>query len=315
MTRVQQLNDTTDEMLKQHVRWTEDPNVGDTPPPYFCDAIENTVKVFDAGPCPVSHIPLNNAVTRFNQAYQGWLNQDADWVTKGLPSPAFYRALAEVRNERSRLTVTVSPIKSVKIAREQGATDDQIAKSIYGFLTSDGVKYDPNGNRHAGPFLHPNGQIDNEKLDKEFREAGSVVPRDWINPRQRYDLEKAGYFDQMPAVDTGTRPPSDEERKALALRLLRSGGTLEQIRSLTSFTDGHIAEIADEAGIPMPFSGDETPKGTSDELDAAILEELVKGSKANQIVNTLKTTFPQINLGIVNNVRLKTESTAPKQTA
>ena len=305
MTRVQQLNEAVDRLSQAQRKWANDAKSDNNPPGYMCEAIEETLTIFDAGPCPVSHIPLSNAVAQFREAFDGWEENSSEWVTKGEPSPQWFRRLTAIFDARKVLDVTVGPPKSVATAREHGASDEQIAKVLYGFLTSDGVTYDPDGNRYAGPLLTPNGHVDSDKLAKEAKEPGSVVPAGWINPRDREELRKAGHFDTMQAAEIpGAKPVDQEAGKGIALKLLRDGGTLPQIQQLSGLSATQIEAIADEFDIPMPFDGDDENKETDDALNAAILEELAKDTKPNQIVNKLRGRFgSRINLGVVNAVK------------
>lgn len=305
MRRVEQLNQAVDRLRSECKRWEGDKAASDDLPKYVCEEIERCHRVFHAGPCPTSHIDLSNAVTQLEDAYSGWNDLEDRWTGQdNKPSSAFFTRLRAVFEQRDRLNMELpGALKSVAQCVADGATKDQIARHIYGFRTSDGKTYDSEGSTYAGPLLK-NGQIDNTAFESELRQQYSAVPKDWINPRLRADLEKVGYFDEIPAVITEPVERSRPEREGQALKLLREGGTLPQILTVTGLTQDEVAQLADQHELTMPAL-DDTPKGTTEEMEAAVIELLATGAKPHVIVNTLRPRFPQLNVGVVNALKSK----------
>lgn len=309
MTRVQQLNAAVDRVRTEHDKWQKDPEQTTAPSRAMLDSMVDMFECFHAGPCPQSHLRLHNAVVAFSLKYSEW-----DDEATGDPRPGFWSALRELFSNRDRLKVSPpGPMRSCKSLREQKMTDSQIAFDVYGFRTSDGTTFDPESDRYAGPLLTESGQLDPQKLEDEIEKPWSVIPKDWISPRTRKELEEVGYYDESPACGKVEKTP--EEYREQALKMLTGGGTVRQIADVCKMTAAEVEALADENGIPLPdFSAADEPVDPEKEREA-ILKAHAEGVKPDQIVNRLRGQgMNRVNLGRVKAViqSAATPAVAPK---
>ncbi len=313
MTRVEQINGAVDALKEAEQVWVKDPQSGPIPSPSLCNAITGLWKVMEAGPCPPSHVALNNAASVLKRRYDEWDSQEEvdTSVTDGRggygPRPRMWEAMSNVFDLRRRLVISPpAPLATIETLRKNGSSDDQIARYTYGFRTTDGVTHDENGTRYAGPLLLPNGQIDVMKFEQEAAQPRSVVPIDWVHPRVKANLTAAGYYDQSPAVNIGPKVKTVEERTEQARLMLTTGGLLQQTASCTGFSIEDLTEMCDREGIPLPLlnpAAVETPK---DDLETAIVELAAKGTQDHKIVEELrKRGMSGVNLGKVKQVKLR----------
>ena len=305
MTRVEQLNAAVDRVRGFHDAWSKDAQSGPIPGEGLVSAVYGMVDVFEAGPCPPSHVPLNNAVSALNLAQVEW--QDGEYGADGGPPPRYYRAMGEVFDLRNRLNA-ITPRRPPTIALlrgpQNGATDQQIARHIYGYLNAEG--------QHEGPLLDARGNVDWEKFEREAAEPGSVVPMDWINPRDRSALEAIGYYDKTPAVKMEADQPSREDQEARAIDLLRQGAFVTQVANVTGLTVAEVSALAAANAVPVESQSFAPSVSLSDtDLDSAINGLLIQGVKPHDVVSQLKARgWDQANLGRVNAVA-KRRQTVP----
>lgn len=305
MTRVEQLNEAVDRVRGFHDAWSKDAQSGPIPGEGLVSAVYTMVDIFEAGPCPPSHVLLNNAVSALNLAQVEW--QDGEYGADGGPPSRYYRAMGEVFDLRNRLNA-IPPRRPASIAQlrgpQNGATDQQIARHIYGYLNAEG--------QHEGPLLDSRGNVDWEKYEKEAAEPGSVVPMDWVNPRDRAALEAIGYYDTTPAVSLGAAQPSRGEQEARAVELLRQGAFVTQVANVTGLTVAEVSALASSHAVPVePQTSTSSPARPDTEVDSAITELLDKGVKPHDVVSQLKAKgIDQANLGRVNAVA-KRRQTVP----
>lgn len=308
MTRVQQLNGAVDRLRMEHDLWQKDPEQGTNPSHGMVEAIRDMMEAFHAGPCPMSHLKLNNAAMAFSLKVEEWEEE-----ANGDPRPGYWNALRELFAARERLNVkppgSLPTCKALRHDRKM--TDSQICMDYYGFRTSDGKTFDPESERYAGPLLNAYGQIDNELLEKEIEQPWSVIPKDWINPRARKELEEAGYFDKSPAC--GKVPATPEENKDRAIKMLTGGGTVTQIADVCKMTTAEVEALADAEGLPLPdFSAADEPVDAEKER-LAIVEASSSGLKPDQIVNKLRAAgMKRVNLGRVKAVLNASSAVATK---
>lgn len=306
MTRVAQLNAAVDQVIAAHNRWAHDPQGTSTPSVEMERAIEDMWDVFQAGQCPQSHLPLNNAVAKMYSRFTQWQDGNEAAADRS-PTDRFWGPLREVFELRSKLEVKPpSPFRPIAVLKADGATDEQIATCFYGFRSSDGVTYDEHGGSFAGPLLNSHGQIDYEKFAPELEKPHSVIPAEWVHPRERKKLEAVGYFDTTPAVQMGKPVMTPEQQEAKALDLLNNGGLLQQVAHCTGLTEDAITALCDRENIPVPVLNPMAEETSPEARTAAILGLIAEGKNDGQIVGMLrKQGMDGVNLGLVKLVRQK----------
>ena len=303
MTRVEQLNQVVDQLRHAHDVWLDDRNAGAAPNDRLCEAIEFTQEAFQRGVCPPSHVAMNNAIVEMFHRYDDWQHEDV-----AVPGEGFWNSMRQVFDLRERLIRSSTPpeqIPPIATLRKQGSTDRQIVLYIYGFPSRNGTDFEPTSERIAGPFVTSFGGIDYDKLEAESADPGKIVPRDWINPRERKRLEESGVYDKSPAVQIRPVERTREEREAQAVQLASEGGTMAQVMHVCELTATEIVALCDAASVPSPeANGVAAVKVTPEDLDSAIQELIDKGIRDNDIVNELrKRGMEAANMGRVKGVR------------
>ena len=166
-----------DTLIQVHDEWENDPQAPDVPSEKLEAAIEDVIAIVDSGDIPETCRELTTAIGRVSIEWEKY-REGIERLPDGRPVGRFWGAMAAVFEARKGASpfIPKRPEPVSELLR-QNVSHRQIALHIYG----DGK---------TGPFVDKSGQPDIRLINQESAKPGSVIPDDWVHPRELELLRK-----------------------------------------------------------------------------------------------------------------------------
>lgn len=176
MSRKEEILAAVDTLIQTHDEWVNDLQGPDVPTERLEFAIEEAVSVCDIGDTPEACRELATCVARLGVEWEAYKN--GHMRPNHQPVDSLWGAFAAMMEARKGASpfVPKRPEPVSELVR-QNVSHRQIALHIYG----DGK---------TGPFVDKSGQPDIRLIQQEAEKPGSVVPADWVHPREVELLRK-----------------------------------------------------------------------------------------------------------------------------
>lgn len=221
---------SVDAMISAYEHWRDDDGSPDVPTEKLERAIESAIYTCGRGDIPADCRRLVASMGTLAQRWDEYKNGERDAMDR--PRGVFWDAFSGV--VKSRKGATVQPARSyetVRMLRDQKVSDAQIAV-IY-----------------KGLFHDEYGRVRVDLIDREAKEPGSVVPKDWIHPDElaRVAAETAALDGQIATLQQLSGGIILE--KASVEEMLREGAFPAQIANVKGIPLDDVLTIARQAGI------------------------------------------------------------------
>lgn len=170
MSRKDDILTAVDNLITVHDEWEADLQAPIVPTERFEYAIEDAIRVCNAGDTPEVCRELVDVVSRLSLEWEEY--KAGNMTPDHRPVGSFWGAFRAMNLAREGATPFVPKRpEPVRLLLEQKVSRRQIALHIYG----DGK---------TGPLVNESGQPDDAKIDEEAATPGSVVPDNWVHPQQ-----------------------------------------------------------------------------------------------------------------------------------
>lgn len=235
-----------DTFIKVHDDWEVDMKAPPQPHERFEKALKLAVEVCEKGDTPQDCRRLVSAMAKLGLEWLRYENGHfvSDAAGDVRPAKSFWDAVRQLKIERKG-SAPFQPKKRESIALLmdiQKVSPEQIARFIYA---------DPEWENGYGPFLDHRGAVDYEALERERKEPGSVLGKDYVHydDRKRLADDEETLRTRLAALAeegellAGNTSTEDPEQ------MLRDGAYLNQVATCCNMTMEEVIALAEKLGI------------------------------------------------------------------
>lgn len=285
-----------EQLAAQHEAWYDDPTTrGIEDGSEFDDAINMAIATICVGDVPADCREISDRMRRVELEYQLYIDR-AKVTTTGEPVQAFWSAFRDVLEafRKVRIAIEGRVLESVESLKAQGLNDHQIAVQ-YG-IRKDGL--------WTGIFFNENGTPRADLIEKEAKNAGSVIPADFVHPediirRGKLAIEMDGHLQRAETVaaesKTGIAEKSDAERlkeiEPDVVAYLKEGAMPWQAAKEFAITQQQVDDIAKRHGLAHETVDTSSDEDYDDAVEPVAEQQEVKPTPTTEAVKAKAIEF------------------------